>query len=256
MKNNETEVRSIAKFLRWRKWLWRTKLICSHKVFWYLLTLSVVVGVFLCFKSSMENPISNPGSILRDSIHVSPILAAEHNSALVSILSQRESAFHNQDLAEESWVWQARMFYSAIVAAVLASTLFARNRDKRTTKCIRLVLIAFISFMYLVEVHLEDLRLRDESPMKPTIEAIDDSLLNRSRDDSTWFKLDYSKIDTLLQRAGDDSTHSFISNSLCRKLRDARHPDLVQIGFYVIPFYTLCFLVFTGSWRKKQDAEE
>jgi hypothetical protein len=136
------------------------------------------------------------------------------------------------------------MFYAAIVAGVLASILFTENRGKGAAKWILMYLI--IS-MYLVEVHLEDLRFRSAIALKPTVEAAD-SILNRSHDDSTWFKLYYGKVDTLLAAA--DSSHRYreIANALC--------PNLFQWGFYVIPLSLSYLFVFTWHLRKKVDTSQ
>ncbi len=195
-----------------------------------------------CFKPViLFDPKIHPvESILLRSRKVAPPLAAQHNALLISILVQRESAYIGYDTGEEGLMWQARLFYAAIVAG-LSVTLLTGNKKRRPTQW---VLMFIIFLMYFVEIHLQDVATRARASTFATAEGID-FLANANQADSTWFSLNYSKLSAQQEQAS--RTH------LCRKLTNALYPDVIQIAFYVLPFLILLLYVSNGSPRKKSD---
>lgn len=189
--------------------------------------------------------VEKSAAILHDSIHVAPAIVGPHNATLLSVLEEREASEAGHNTSQQGLLWQVRTFYSIILAG-LASLLFTgrlKDNEKRDVRQIRLVLLWMIPLMYLLEVHLEDLRQRSEVTFGETLKAVE-LLANKSPTDSTWYVLNYKNLNNLQTAA------SHWPDVWRRKLGNAiRCPDSIQIVYYFFPWLALCW--FVRAWTSK-----
>ncbi|MCG6959808.1 hypothetical protein LJE82_07960 [bacterium BMS3Abin03] len=156
-----------------------------------------------------------------------------HNKLIISTLQEREATANGLLVSRESNIKQARTIYIAILA-VLLTLLFSNKKENGRTN-IQLVLIIIIILSYLIEVHSIDF-LERENDCTNIISKSTEKIVNSNMLDAVWIKLDYQKYDREVEKASD--------GSFCRKLNSAVHPDIEQIGIYIVPFLFIYILFF------------
>jgi hypothetical protein len=192
--------------------------------------LVILIIVFYLGLSPNKSKIDAP-IIVADSVKLSSAMAISHNSALISIITEREATDRQLLTASFDGLRQTRSIYIVILAA-LSSLAFGGN-SKNTVMVIILVVILS---MYFLDVHAEDLLTRQKEGMRISTNALI-KMTNLCLSDTTRYLLTYEKMDAQFEDAK--------SGSLLRKLYIAFHPDLERIIFYILPLLLVfCLLQF------------
>jgi hypothetical protein len=217
----------------------------SSSIIIIVISLLILVAIYVFY--STENPkdknvINTDIKVFRTVDSLSAKFASDqilnHNNLVISTLQERESTAYNLRMSRESDIKQSRTIYIAILV-VLLSLLF--NMKNITIDLnIKLLLIITIFVSYLVEVHSYDLLQRQDNCVE-IIARSTEEIINSYSLNSTWFTLDYNKY---LRQIDEASKGSFI-----RKLIRATHPDIEQIGIYILPFVIIFGLFFKGNLK-------
>ena len=196
---------------------------------------------FVPVPSSMDLNVGVPADSLllkKHTIQCNLSQAHEHNLQNASGLYSSLTLSTNLRATDRGNRMQARVFYSAILAALVVALLSEEKRGKtdglqpRTTA---VVLSVVTLVMYGLDVHMLELDNRsDLSDRKESYAA--GLLLNLPPTDSTWYTFNDSGMRGYFDHA--DSTHVW------RKLKSASRPNIEQYIFYVVPL-----LLIALWWR-------
>ncbi len=244
--SEEIEMRSITNLrVNLKKW-WQTKFPDG---FWsrYWPVAFVVLCIsclrFIPFTNFMDLNKGLPSDFIMlkiDSMQANLSQAHEHNLQTISGLYTSMSISSTLRSTERGNRMQARVFYSAILAVLVAMLLSEKRPDEprglwpRTSM---FVLLIATLMMYGLDVQTVDFENRaDLSDKARGVTAT--KIADLSPTDSTWYVVDNSCMKGFADHA--DSTHVW------RKVKMARAPNAEQIMYYFVPF-----LLTIWWWRKE-----
>ncbi len=192
----------------------------------------IVWGIFfIFFNYDFEKKFPRPDSLLYINTidSTSSIIVLNHNQFLSNTLLQHLSLASQDKLAQDDSRIQTRLFYAAILTALISFILSDKNKNNRNKKGKIILTISVIILMYLLDVHLLDLGWRKHQA-SITISKTKDSLQN-TPNTTNWYKIDFNKLYDFNKKQECDH----IGRKLCRLIK----PEFAQMIFYIIP---LCIL--------------
>ncbi|TSA16821.1 hypothetical protein D4R75_13065 [bacterium] len=148
-----------------------------------------------------------------------------HNSYLMTFLEANLARQSSEISSRENTKAQTRLFYAAILAAVIA---FFSLRGGNSHPVIVVVPMVLIVSMYVLEIHQDDLNRRSFDYYHAETNAIE-TLVDLNPTDTTWYRKEGDTIQHVV-----DSVHN---TRVARKIQAAFHPSLDQIIFYFIPLF-------------------
>lgn len=178
------------------------------------------------------------------SVHYRANIIAAHNSLLISALQVNLSMDNSYRISQESIKMQIRLFYGALLIGLISVFYATARRKKPLLIIVPSIILVFMGYMYLLEIHRNDLDKRSISAFYIKAGALN-SLLNSAADNSRW----YLYAPGLITK--HDSVVSLPEHRWPRKAYAAFNPDLEQIAFYLIPalaFYLI--LIFQICTRR------
>jgi hypothetical protein len=207
----------------------------------YVALLLLVSGVVCYYLNQPKPPAGSTVSILRvvDSATVSPTASAQQRMTVINVLEGRLANSATLKASRDDQRMQARVFYAAIFAG-FAALLFGSRFNAKVQA--GLFLLAFISVMYLLDVHMEDMDNRYATADATLVHAAD-SLVNCPVNDSLWFVCDF---DLLAKQLNDAHTTRF-----WRKAYLACRPSLEQLAFYFLPWILIYFQARSSVMQRK-----
>jgi hypothetical protein len=160
--------------------------------------------------------------LFRDSIGLSQNMTGQHRNTLVSVLAQKEAT--DRQLLEISvdGLRQIRSIYIVIIAALI-SIVFSNNMNKK----IIVIIIGVIVFMYYLDIHVQDLLVRQRGGVDISTKALLE-LTNISPSDTTNCILSYKDM--------MDQYEKLKKGTILRKLYIGLRPNIEMIVFYILPF--------------------
>ena len=166
----------------------------------------------------------------------------EHNKELLSILTQRETSQLSWIMAKEDSKNQVRIIYFMILAAIIS---FLFSRDNKIVFELYTIILIVIFFMFVLDVHQEDVFNIQRVQSHLTNNAID-SLIN-SYPDNIWWNINdknyENKIENLRGRC----------ERYCRKFQLACEPNAERIVYYQIPWIFISLLIIYNSCKKRAN---
>jgi hypothetical protein len=203
-----------------KNWVWTDTL---------LIGIALIMAVFpYCSFEEHPFPESLPVLSADTCFSASSTHVELRNGRLLDILHNRLAGTATLRAARDDSRMQARIFYSAILAA-LASLLLGNKK----TIPVALVTFSIIALMYFLDVHISDVNRRADSPDAAFSQAIN-ILANATPQDSTWYTYNPEAIDAWLREQE--------ATSVLRKIRTACRPDLEQRLYYFFPGIALYFI--------------
>jgi hypothetical protein len=192
-----------------------------------LILILFLLLLFLVGRLQFNDPIDTHIQVvvLDSTMHGSASTISTHNSALLEVLKEYFASGGHLMASREAVQMQARMFYSAILAVLLS--LLIREGSLKKKVIVSLVSILICS-MYLLDVHLEDLLIRDRCAEAVLSNGME-TLLKPTSIDNVWYNLDSKEF---AQAVGKTSE---LPSRWWRKLHLALRPSLPQIIYYLIP---------------------
>jgi len=219
------------------------------KIIGTLLTISVLYSIYIFFTTANPKDVDIINTDIRvlkklDSLStdITKEQLLEHNKIIIATLQERESTAYSLRMARESNVKQTRTIYIAILV-VLLSLLFTKKKEDLELSIKLILILCTILVFYLVEVHSEDLLHRQDNSVLIIARSIED-IVNSTSINSFWYTLDYSNY---LSQIYEATNGSFI-----RKLIKSAHPDIEQVGIYILPFLLICIWLIKNSFGKKR----
>jgi hypothetical protein len=217
---------------------------------WVFWTVSFIIIIFITIINSILNIFEDPKTdmiygeaskkiaetiILKDTINLN-IDIQKNNSEVISYLKELLSNDHLEITTQENIRMQLRLFYVAILAAII-SFLFS---DKALAKknIIKVILFIIIA-MYSLEIHHHDLFKRSIAASFVRSHAITNIINNPT--DNISYKLNFDNLHKRMECSAQ--------NRIKRKIQTAFVLDAERFIFYIFPFSFL--LIYDILNRKK-----
>jgi hypothetical protein len=210
---------------------------------WVVLFL-LVAGVTCYFLNQPKPPKGSTASFLKvvDSAIVSPTTSAQQRMTLINVLEERLGSSATLKASRDGQRMQARVFYAAILAG-LAALLFGGRINAKVQA--GLFLLAFISVMYMLDVHMQDMDNRYTTADRTLLHA-SDSLINLPSRDSLWYVCDFDLVAKQMNDAHD--------TRFWRKVYLACRPSIEQFAFYFLPWIFVYYRTRFSVLERKTPA--
>ena len=206
------------------------------------LVLAVLAALVVCWFQPFDNANGMKSHVERtvDSVSVSSAIATTRNAQLIQVLQERVAVSRNLLATRESSLVQIRICCLSVLAVLLA--LLMRDGNLMPGK-VRLLPLALVLALYLLDVHLED-QLSRQRYVESVYEQAVDSFVASMPTDTSWRTLEYRSFQAELNDLS--ATH----NRLPRKLTRLVQPNAPQTIFYIFPAVVLYFLARASLRRK------
>jgi hypothetical protein len=197
-----------------------------------------------------EQPLNSYGSLLVrvDSLKLTMVEASARNHEILSTLNTRTTQSVQAQLSREDVRFQVRIFYAAILAALLSTAFLVTSQTYLARWLLGLAALTTVVLMYLIDIHILDVKTR-VAPADARVAMTIQQLLALKPNDSSYYQINFAVLDSLLVDANQPQVR------LDRKRTSSFSPNLEQIVFYVFPLGGTTVLwavsVYSRYYRRK-----